>query len=202
MIRLAVVDDHPIARWGIEHVFASLDGFTVVAAVAAPDELADDSPPDVVLLDLYLQSRRPALTAIRDLSERCSVLILSASSRRFDVLAAMRAGARGYLTKDAPAGTLVEAVTTVCQGDFYLSSHLADLLTTGPGEARPRLTTREEEALCCVAEGYTHAQAARRMGISVWTFETHLRRVRAKFGVGNTAELTRFVLERDPGNEA
>ncbi|MEV0403574.1 response regulator transcription factor [Actinoallomurus sp. NPDC050550] len=198
MIRVAIVDDHPIARWGIEHVFASRDLLDVVAAVAEPAELAGPPTPDVVLLDLYLREGRPALEAIRDLSGRCRVLVLSASSRRFDVLAALRAGASGYLTKDAPEDVLVEALRTVHDGGFYLSPHLADMLAEAPHDARPRLTAREEEALRWVAEGFTHAQAARRMGISVWTFETHLRRVRAKFGIGNTAELTRFLLERDP----
>lgn len=206
VIRLAVVDDHPIARHGIEHILGATPDIMVVSATDSVAALLDQLTtllPDVVVLDLYLNDDMPSLDAVSQLSSCSKVLVVSASGRATDVLGAVRAGARGYLTKQADPEQVVNAVETVAAGGFFLSSELADIiqseLATG-GDARPavrpELSPREEETLRYIAEGFTHAQTATRMGIRKATVETYVERIRTKLQVGNKAELTRAAIQR------
>jgi DNA-binding NarL/FixJ family response regulator len=196
IITIGIVDDHPVARWGLEHVFAAHSDIQVALSVASLAELPDGELPAVILLDLYLGAAGSAIGSIHELAERARVLVVSASSVRGDVLAAMRAGASGYLTKDAEEDSFLAAVTTVHGQEFYLSAHLADLLNAADGPM-PALSPRERQVLDHVAAGCTNTQIARRMSVSPWTVDTYLRRIRSKYGIGNKAELTRLALELD-----
>lgn len=205
MIRVAIVDDHPIARRGVESVLAEIGGFTLVASVAAPQDMRDhlDTAPDVVIVDLYYD-QQPCLPAVEALAAGVQVLVMSASGAPADVLGAIRAGARGYITKQAQPAQFATAVETVAAGGFWLSSQLADILqaqlTSPPAAvaAAPavRLSPREEQALDFIARGLTHAQTATRMGVSKATVDTYIERIRRKLQVGNKAELTRAALRR------
>jgi DNA-binding NarL/FixJ family response regulator len=210
MIRVAIVDDHPVARWGVEHILESRPELRVVCSAGSLEELATSTAEvDVVILDLYLHGDRPALQAIRELTASRRVLVMSASTSRGDVLAALRAGADGYLSKQASDDAFIAGVRQVAAGGFYLSSQLADLLQADlerrDGTAGTvRLAPREEEALEYIARGFTHAQTARRMGVSQATIDTYVKRIRQKLGIGNKAELTRKAIElgrldRPPG---
>src|SRR5690348_16960373 len=164
MIRIAIVDDHPIALRGVAQVLAEDGRFEVVAEADSAAALADllgsrlteGEPIDVVILDLYLNSEAPCLPVVAELATSTRVLVMSASGRREDVLGAMRAGAAGYVTKHASPDMFVAAVETVASGGFALSPQLADILHAalhGPVEASvearhptgPRLSAREEE---------------------------------------------------------
>ncbi|HEX9343758.1 MAG TPA: response regulator transcription factor [Actinomycetota bacterium] len=212
-IRIAIVDDHPVARWGVEHIFEAHPEIRVLCSVASVEELevatgAGEAAPEVVIVDLYLAGEAPSLAAIERLAARCRVLVMSASGRREDVLAAIRSGADGYLTKQASDDAFLAGVERVAAGQLYLSSQLADMLHAdldldsaleagvgawGGGEQR--LAPREEETLRYIARGFTHAQAARRMGVSQTTVETYIKRIRQKLRVGNKADLTRKAIE-------
>jgi DNA-binding NarL/FixJ family response regulator len=202
-VRVAIVDDHPIARYGIEHVLAQADGLSLAASAASPSEL-DPGQADVVVMDLYLDGDQPALAALGEIATTARVLVMSASVRPADVLGAIRAGAAGYLTKQSDVETLVAAIETVAAGGFWLSSQLADIMRSelrAPAPAGQRaaagvLSPREEEALAHIASGFTHAQTAARMGISKATVDTYVERIRVKMQVGNKAQLTRLALER------
>jgi DNA-binding NarL/FixJ family response regulator len=208
MLRLAVVDDHPVARLGIAALLGGVHDLTVSAAVATVAELPRDEAgrvvADLVLLDLYQADGRPALPAITELSEHVPVLVLSASRAPADVLAAMQAGASGYLTKQADEEAYVTAIRTVASGGFYLSAQLADLIeaaTLGKPAAKPTeaLSPREQEALGYIARGFTHQQTATRMGVSKATVDTYIARIRTKLQLGNKAELALAALRHLPG---
>ncbi|GAA3642280.1 response regulator transcription factor [Nonomuraea antimicrobica] len=208
MIRIAVIDDHELIRHGLEYLLHRSDDLKVVLRGAGIGDLRDsDLDHDVLILDLYLATDRPCVAEIRELSAVTRVLVVSASGRPADVLAAVRSGANGYVTKDAPAELVVDAVRTVAAGGFYLSAGLADILqreldSPGPGfgsgsdSALPRLSEREEQTLSYIAQGFTHAQIARRMDISKATVDTYVERIRTKLQVGNKAQLTRAALDR------
>jgi two-component system nitrate/nitrite response regulator NarL len=227
LIRVAIVDDHPTARRGVASALGDVDGFDVVASVDSPAALgpslsAGSAEPDVVILDLYHDGDHPSHDAVAALCAVTRILVMSASGRSADVLGAVRAGAHGYITKQAQPAMFVQAVQTVAAGGFWLSSQLADFLQaelTNPGrrdgdsegrspdggsESRPpvggadevRLSPREEQALDLIARGYTHGQTAVRMGVSKSTVDTYVERIRAKLHVGNKAELTRIALSR------
>jgi two-component system, NarL family, nitrate/nitrite response regulator NarL len=210
MIRVAVVDDHPIARYGFEHLLSQAPGIRVVAVASTPGDVpaggdGGDAQVDVVVMDLYLDGDRPSLHALRALAALVPVLVMSASVSPSDVVAAIRAGASGYLSKQAGFDAFRAAIETVASGGFWLSSQLADVLRSqlprggGGGGVAPfaaDLSPREQEVLDCIARGFTHVQTARRMGISKATVDTYVERIRGKMHVGNKAELTRLALER------
>ena len=211
LIQVAIVDDHPVARRGLQSILAEAGDIQVSAAVATPAELSlpagGPGRPDVIMLDLYHDGDEPCLDVIPKLRQDYKVLVVSASGRPADVLGAIRAGACGYVTKLADPPMLVAAVRTVASGGFALSSQLADILqgelarvpaTPEAASDIPVLSPREEEALDLIARGLTHAQAASRMGVSRATVDTYVERIRAKLHVGNKAELARAAIERRP----
>jgi DNA-binding NarL/FixJ family response regulator len=215
MIRVAIVDDHPVVRRGLESLVREAAGMTVALSAESPARLLPDAPCDVVILDLYHEGDRPCLDSIAELSQLTRVLVISASGLPDDVVGAIRAGAMGYVTKHADVEMLLSAVRTVASGGFALFSHLADILraelargAVPPPAGRPdqvppprdgTLSPREDETLDLVARGLTHAQIARRMGVSKATVDTYIERIRAKLQVGNKAELTRAALQRAGG---
>jgi DNA-binding NarL/FixJ family response regulator len=203
VLRVAIVDDHPVARHGLATILAPADDLEIVAAVAACAELpTDDSgavAADLVILDLYLADGRPALADITRLSGQRPVLVVSASRAPADVLAAMQAGASGYLTKHAAEDAYLTAIRSLSAGGFYLSAQLADLLqaateTRRPAAEREQLSPREQEALAYIARGFTHSQTATRMGVSKATVDTYIARIRTKLSLGNKAELALAAL--------
>ncbi|MBV9449576.1 MAG: response regulator transcription factor [Streptosporangiaceae bacterium] len=221
MIRVVVVDDHPVARLGVEHIVAGADDMRLAGAVSTEPELAvllgrqaDDCPagsgeagPLVVVLDLYLDDGQPAFETIARFTSRAHVLAMSASRRPGDVLGAISAGASGYIAKDATPSVFLAALRTAAAGGFALSAQLADILRAEvdrPGRRQqrpdapdgvPALTPRELEALGLIARGFTHAQAATRMGVTPGTVNTFIERVRRKLQVGNKAELARVAID-------
>jgi DNA-binding NarL/FixJ family response regulator len=213
MIQVAVVDDHPVARCGIEAILGEAGdievGLSTDSPTAVVEALQNGDEVDVLLLDLYHADDEPCMPLIGELKNLVKVLVVSASARPPDVLGAVRAGAAGYVTKLADPFMLVSAVRTVAAGGFALSAHLADMLQSelrgGTASVSvPRetdgcapvtsLSPREEETLILIAQGFTHAQTATRMGVSPATVNTYVERIRAKLQVGNKAELTRAAL--------
>lgn len=210
MIRVAIVDDHPIALRGITGLLCETEQFHVTAAVATAADLTHghlvgEAAPDVVIMDLYHDGHDPCLAAIVQLSAVTRVLVVSASAKPSDVVGAVRAGASGYVTKHADAQLLRAALETVAAGGFALSAHLADILQASlrqsssgraPDSDVVTLSAREEQTLDLIAEGFTHAQVATRLGVSKATVDTYVERIRSKLQVGNKAELTRAAMER------
>lgn len=210
MTRVAIVARHPIVRRGIESILTGPD-FTVVASVARLAELADPGGAEVVLLGPC--DVEPA-AAIGRLCARARVLLVCAPAAAADVLAAIRAGAGGYLTEHTEEAVIRSAARTVAAGGFAVSADLAGILHSGlapdpperagPEPAPPRpapldsaLSPREREALCWIAKGLTHAQTATRMRVSKPTVDTYVARARAKLRLGNKADLTRAALAMD-----
>lgn len=210
MISVAVVDDHPIARRGIDQILTESGRVGVAASCASAVELEGAlagglaGSPDVIVLDLYHDGGRPCLDAVARLTVTTKVLVISASGSPSDVVGAIQAGASGYVTKQSSPEILVAAVETVAAGGFALSPRLADILhaeltrqhTADQAPGVPKLSAREQEALELIASGFTHAQVATRMGVRKATVDTYIERVRTKLQVGNKAELTRAALRR------
>jgi DNA-binding NarL/FixJ family response regulator len=201
VIRVAVVDDHPVTRYGLERILTGTE-MTVVAMVGEVAELPSDGV-DVVVLDLYLNSGRPSLDAVEQLSERCPVLVMSASRNPGDVLAVLQHGASGFVAKHDDDEAVRAAVRSVGRGEFHFTSALADILQaelarlTGPQQpAAPRLSPREDEVLTLIARGFTHGQIATRLNLKAGTVETYVARIRDKLGLGNKAELALAALKR------
>lgn len=205
--RVFVVDDHPLVRSGVRSELAGrvevvgdagdVDG--AVAAIPAAD-------PDVVLLDVHLPGGGGAEVIRRVLAVRPSTrfLALSVSDAPEDVIAVIRAGARGYLTKSVSGAELAEAVERVAAGDAVFSPRLAGFVLDAFAGSLPlptdpeldQLTPRERDVLRLIARGYAYKEVARRLSLSVKTVETHVSSVLRKLQLSSRYELTRWATER------
>lgn len=213
-IRVMVVDDHPIWRAGVARDLGER-GFDVVATAvdgAAALRIIPAARPDVVLMDLHFGSGEPAGLSspsgaettgrIIDSWPDTRVLVLSASGAHADVLAAVQAGASGYLVKSASVEELVDAVRRTAEGDAVFTPGLAGLvlgeyrrMARQPRSDVPTLTERETEVLRQVATGRTARQIADALVISHRTVENHVQSALRKLQLHNRVELARYAIE-------
>ena len=193
MIRLLVVDDHPVVRDGLSSMFAREPEFDVVGEAADGAEavrLAVTLRPDVILMDL----RMPGVDGVRAIQELASydtgarVLVLTTYDTDSHVLPAIEAGATGYLLKDAPRDELLRAVRATARGEAVLAPSAAALLMNRVrGPAPTPLSPREVEVLQLVAAGATNREAAATLFLTEATVKSHLLNIYAKFGVNDRA---------------
>ena len=206
-LRVLIVDDHPVWRDGIR---GDLERSGIAAVVGeAGDggeaiELAHETMPDVVLMDLRLPTV-PGVEAIRQIVEdlpHVRVLVLSATGEEADVLEAVKVGATGYLLKSATSTEIVEAVETVSRGEPVFTSGLAGLVLSefrrvaAAEQGEPGLTPRENEILRLVAKGYTYREIAERLFISQKTVQNHVRNILTKLQLRKRYELMRYAIQR------
>lgn len=206
-IRVMVVDDHPMWRDAVERDLQAA-GFDVVAVAATGTEAINRfraTRPQVVVLDLQIPEPSGVEVTATVLADEPSsrVLILSASGEQDDVLAAVKAGATGYLVKSASREELLGAVRRVAAGDSVFTPGLAALVLgefrrmnqpeTPPGE---KLTERETEILKMVAKGMSYKQIAERLVLSHRTVQNHVQNTLRKLQMHNRVELTRYAIEQ------
>jgi two-component system response regulator NreC len=171
-------------------------GFEVVAEAGALEEippLVKEARPDVLLLDVHMRGGA-SLDLIPDLAGATRVLVLTMQDDPGYARTAMRAGARGYVLKEAEDAELVQAVRTVAAGGTYLDPALGGRVLAeddGPG----RLTEREREVLGLIALGHTNAEMAKQLYLSLRTIETHRSNIHRKLGTDSRAELVRHALQ-------
>ncbi|GAB3199635.1 response regulator transcription factor [Nocardioides hungaricus] len=197
-----MVDDHPMWRDAVERDLLEA-GLDVVAVAADGREAMARFPaarPDVVLLDLQIpEPDGVAVTAaIAQRAPETRVLILSASGEQADVLAAVKAGATGYLVKSASREELLDAVRRVAGGEPVFTPGLAGLVL-GEFQRDPEqspLTERETEVLKLVAKGLSYRQIAERLVLSHRTVQNHVQNTLGKLQMHNRVELTRYAIEQ------
>ncbi len=210
-IRVMVVDDHPMWRDAVERDLQAA-GFDVVGVAADGTQAIARFPaarPQVVVLDLQIPGPNGVEVTAQVLQHDPSarVLILSASGEQADVLAAVKAGATGYLVKSASRTELIEAVRRVAAGDTVFTPGLAGLvlgefrrMADAPADGAPgggeQLTERETEVLKMVAKGMSYKQIAERLVISHRTVQNHVQNTLRKLQMHNRVELTRYAIER------
>jgi DNA-binding NarL/FixJ family response regulator len=206
-LRVFLVDDHDLFRTGVRvELGTHVDVVGEASEVDAAVELIGERVPDVVLVDVHLPDGGGEAVIRRVLAEHPGVrfLALSVSDAPEDVLAVIRAGARGYVTKAISGPELVEAIQRVADDDAVFSRRLAgfvlDAFAQIPLDAvdpeLDRLTPREHEVLRLIARGYSYKEIARQLSISAKTVETHVSSVLRKLQLSNRYELTRWATER------
>lgn len=224
-IRLVLVDDHHMFRSGVKAELAEIPtpatgaDLEVVAEAGTVDraiEVVTDTRPDVVLLDVHLpggdgrgggdviRGCSPGLTSLAGRPVR--FLALSVSDAAEDVIAVIRAGARGYVTKTISGADLAQAIRRVADGDAVFSPRLAGFVLDAFGAAAgeiaevdeelDRLSVREREVMRLIARGYQYKEVAKELFISIKTVETHVSSVLRKLQLSSRHELTAWALGR------
>lgn len=217
MVRVFLVDDHSVFRAGVRAELAEkVEIVGEAGTVAEAIEGIRETAPDVVLLDVHMPDGGglAVLRAVQREDAGVKFLCLSVSDAAEDVIALIRAGARGYVTKNIDGAELAEAVARVHGGDAYFSPRLAgfvlDAFASGgvvedpAGEpvkvedpAVDALTRRELEVLRLLARGYTYKEIGKQLFISVKTVETHASNILRKTQTSNRHQLTRWAADRD-----
>ncbi|GAA1610002.1 MULTISPECIES: response regulator transcription factor [Kribbella] len=206
--RVVVVDDHDMFRAGVRsEIGTSVDivgeGSDVDTAVKA----IVGTEPDVVLLDVHLPGGggTEVMKQVHQRHPEIKFLALSVSDAAEDVIGVIRAGARGYVTKNISGTELVDAINRVAEGDAVFSPRLAGFVLdafsgaidiASVDEDLDRLSQREREVLRLIARGYAYKEVARELFISVKTVETHVSSVLRKLQLSNRHELTRWATDR------
>jgi DNA-binding NarL/FixJ family response regulator len=210
---VVLVDDHALFRAGIKaELTPTLEIVGEAAAVDQAISVIRDTAPDVVLLDVHLPGGSggggaEVARAFTAAGDTVRFLALSVSDAAEDVVAVIRAGARGYVTKSISGPQLADAVRRVADGDAVFSPRLAGFVLDAFGavvgdvavadDELDSLTAREQEVMRLIARGYTYREVASELFISIKTVETHVSAVLRKLQLSNRAELTRWAARRN-----
>jgi len=203
VVKILLVDDHPLVRDGLRARLEAMPQFQVVAeagSAAEALEQAGQHGPELVLMDINMRGTNgiEATAQFKQAFPGMAVLILSMHDKLEYVSQAIQAGARGYVLKDAPGKDIVVAIETVMAGGIYYSAALARQLAQ-PAPADSQLTQREAEVLRHIAKGESNKQIARALDLSVRTVETHRLNIKRKLGIEGQAELIRFAVQHAAG---
>lgn len=203
MIRIVVVDDHPVVREGLVASLEDDPEFQVVGAAGSAEDalpLVAAQRPDLVLLDLELPgiSGLKAIPAFAAASPASRILILTAYDTDERVLGAIRAGARGYLLKGASLDEIARAIRIVHGGESYLEPRIATkvLSQLGPRTRPAALSARERDVLRRVAGGRSNKQIAHALGITERTVKFHVTSILNKLGADNRAQAVALAARR------
>ena len=201
MIKVLLVDDHPLFREGLKYRL-SLDSKIEVVGEAENGkialELIKNNEFDIVLMDINMPEMDGmyVLELIKEQSLDCKVLMLSMHDNKEYILGAMRHGADGYILKDVPGKELIEAIKKVISGKHYFSSEVTEILSKEiAGEQRGIVTRREQLVLRHISQGLSNKRIAQELNVSVRTVETHKRNIKQKLGIDSTVGLMRYAID-------
>jgi DNA-binding NarL/FixJ family response regulator len=216
-VHVLLVDDHPVVRAGLRAMLTAFEGISVAAEAADGEAALKEikrlqilgDPVDVVLMDLQMGAGMDGVTAtsqIKLLEDPPPVLILTTYDTDADILAAVEAGASGYMLKDAPPEQIHQAVLAAAAGQTVLAPRVAALLMGRISNPAPTLTPREVQLLELLATGLSNRAIAKQIFISEATVKTHLVHIYGKLGVDNRtaaiAAATQRRIIRAPGQQA
>jgi DNA-binding NarL/FixJ family response regulator len=201
MIRVAIVDDHPIVTDGIvANLRADAELSVVATGTSVPDALAlmERERPDVLVLDLELggSNALDAIAALKAASPATRVVIFSAYAGEERVAAAFEHGADSYVLKGTSSDELVVAIRAVARGQVYIPTEIAAQLARAVRAPRQRLTPREREILALLAEGLSNRAVAERLGIAERTVKFHVGEILGRLGAGNRAQAVAIAQSR------
>lgn len=202
MIEIVLVDDHPVVRAGLRALLEGQPDLSVVGEAADANgalRTVRATTPAVVLMDLNLGASTggaEVTNLLRTLPAPPQILVLTTYDTEADILAALDAGAVGYLLKDAPPAELFRAVRATARGEIVLSPTVAARLVSRVGSTDSVLTEREIEVLELLAHGLANAELARRLLVSEATVKSHLSHIYAKLGVDSRAGAVAKAIER------
>ncbi|WP_155338713.1 response regulator [Acrocarpospora corrugata] len=202
MIRVMIVDDHPVVREGLRGMLDADPGIEVAGEAGSGDEAVARSrelKPDVTLMDLRMPGGDGVSAITRILADRprARIIVLTTYESDQDIVRAVEAGAAGYLLKDTSRADLLGAIAAAARGETVLSPSVATKLVTRlRAPVAESLSPRETQVLSLVARGLTNAEIGRELFISETTVKTHLLRVFGKLGVSDRTAAVTTALQR------
>ncbi len=208
-IRLIIADDHPLFRNGVAQSFAAEDDIELLGQAGTGEEairLVGEKMPDVLLLDIAMPGMG-GIAAAQRIGATCPVvriIMLTVSEDQDDLMAALKAGARGYVLKGVSARTLVHAVRSVADGDVYISPNLAgsilfEMTSTQQPDPLSSLTEREQEILMLVGQGLTNREIGDRLFLAEKTVKHYMTNVLQKLQVRSRVEAALLSQKRSLG---
>ena len=203
-ITIVLADDHQVVRAGLRMLLQAEEDFEVVAEagdVATTERRVSAYHPRVLILDLNMpgESSLPAIPRLREAAPETQIVVLTMQNDPAFAREALRAGAIGYVLKEAADSELVQAVRLAAQARTYLSPELGARLAAEPQDSSgppDDLSARELEVLRLIALGYTNSEVASRLYLSVRTVESHRAHIQQKVGVTTRAELVSYARDR------
>jgi two-component system response regulator NreC len=198
---VVLADDHAVVRSGLRLLLEAAPGFEIVAEAGDVDAALRSvlaHKPSVLVLDLNMPGTRPwleAIPAVEEASSGTRVVVLTMQEDPEFAREALRAGALGYVLKEAAPGELVEAVRRAAAGETYLTPRLGAALAAAPAGPPGDLSPREVEVLRLIALGHTNAEIAEELYLSVRTVEYHRAHIQQKLRRSSRAELVRYALD-------
>ena len=213
LVRVLVVDDHPLYRDGMRGLLESVEGMEVVGEATSGEEaieLSESLQPDVVLMDIQMPGINgiDATRRILQHSPDKAILMVTMFEDDDSVFAAMRAGARGYLLKDSRGEKVAVAIRAVAGGEAIFSPGIARRMMsffsqapTAPQRAFPELTVREEELLSLIAQGRTNQEIAKELFLSLKTVRNHVSNIYLKLQVADRSQAVIRAREAGLGRE-
>jgi two-component system nitrate/nitrite response regulator NarL len=207
MISILLVDDHPMLRQGVAQLIELEEGLSVIGEAGSGEDalgLASQLDPDMILLDLNMQGMGgiETLAALRQQGVSACIMVFTVSDEHDDVVAALRAGADGYLLKDTEPEELLRSIVLASQGQPVFSPQLARILASGVRDHRgdfselmARLTSRETQILQYIAQGKTNKNIARELDIAEATVKVHVKNLLKKIELRSRVEAAVWVLE-------
>jgi two-component system nitrate/nitrite response regulator NarL len=201
MIRVMLVDDHPLFREGISARLRMSDEITVVGEAENGKqalEKIDELKPDVVLMDINMPEMNgmDVLEVVAEMNLDTKFIILSMHEDKEYILRVIRVGADGYILKDVSGDEMIDAIKVVYRGEKHFSQEVAAILAQQEmDKGETKLTNREQLILRLISLGYSNKKIAQELNNSVRTVETHKRNITKKLGINTTSGLVRYAIE-------
>jgi len=201
MIKILLVDDHPLFREGLKSRLSMDDEIEVIEEAENGKQalkVIENGNIDLVLMDINMPEMDGmyVLELIKEKDLDCKVLMLSMHDNKEYILAAMRYGANGYILKDVPGNELIRAIKRVISGKTYFSSEVTEILSQElTSEHKDVVTRREQLVLRLISQGLSNKRIAQELDVSVRTVETHKRNIKKKLGIETTIGLVRYAID-------
>jgi len=201
MIKIILVDDHPLFREGIASRLNMHEGIDIIAEAENGKQLLEklaDAKPDIVMMDISMPeiNGMDALEIVKEKFPEVRVIMLSMHDDKEYIVSVIRSGAEGYLLKDISGEEMIAAIQKVHEGGKYFSGEVAQILVQeNTADAGDILTTREQLVLRLISHGNSNKSIASQLDISVRTVETHNRNIKQKLLIDTTSGLVRYAIE-------